>query len=148
MDSYVRKSSAISQAMAASFCPPIALPICISSARQMSILAGASSSGGSGGQRQGHSTRNSFTSGARLRVCQPCTLLGPSAGARKRRSVHCGAVRTIGESEFAGEVLGSNIPKLWFMKIFFFLLFGNFSVHQPEISDIYVVILDLFSQIT
>ncbi|KAK8960831.1 hypothetical protein KSP40_PGU022434 [Platanthera guangdongensis] len=112
MDSYVRKSSAISQAMAASFCPPIALPICFSSARQMSILAGASSSGGGGGQRQGHSTRNSFTSGARLRVCQPCTLLGPSAGARKRRLVHCGAVRTIGESEFAGEVLGSNIPVL------------------------------------
>ncbi|KAK8946841.1 hypothetical protein KSP39_PZI006552 [Platanthera zijinensis] len=90
--------------MAASFSPPIASSICISSARQMSIPAGASSGGG-GGQRQGHSTCNSIASGARLRVCQPCTLLGPSAGARKRRSVHCGAVRTIGESEFAGEVL-------------------------------------------
>ncbi|KAI0510175.1 hypothetical protein KFK09_010775 [Dendrobium nobile] len=94
--------------MASSFCHSFTAPL--SSSRQGTILACPSSSGG-GYLRQNYSARTHPFSRARLRAFQRCPPLRLPATSGKL-SVRCAAVRTIVQSEFAGQVLGSEIPVL------------------------------------
>ncbi|XP_020570778.1 thioredoxin X, chloroplastic [Phalaenopsis equestris] len=96
--------------MATSLCHSITAPSRLSCSLHGSILARPSSFGG-GCLPQSRSVLSSPLPRARRKAFQALPLLSSSDAAEKR-SVRCGSVRTIVQSEFAGEVLGSDIPVL------------------------------------
>lgn len=96
--------------MAASFCHSITAPLRFTSPSQGSIIAGPFPPGG-GCLRQSYSARSYPPSRERLRAFQPFPLLGSPVAAGSRL-VRCGAVETIVQGEFAGQVLRSDIPVL------------------------------------
>ncbi|PKA54977.1 Thioredoxin X, chloroplastic [Apostasia shenzhenica] len=96
--------------MATSFCSPVYVSFQLSFAVPASNLAGAASAD-IWRLRLGISVRAASPYRIARRASPPPRLLRPSA-TKNRHSVRCGAVSTVRETEFAGEVLGSDIPVL------------------------------------